>query len=160
MNRKYIKKLFTLLGMLLLAGIMMVVLIGAKPAQAGFASKKTPTPTPAPTSTPTPTQAPFATPTPGPTTSVTGTWKIVSSPNVGTGTYGNQLNAVAVVSASNVWAVGFSPSPSGTPLYIQQSLVEHWNGSNWSVVSSPNPANEPDVELNGVAAIPFNSTSG
>lgn len=154
-DRKYTKRLYTVTGMLLFAGIIIVMLIGAgvKPAQAGFTRKKSPTPTPAPTSTPTPTLAPFPTPTPGPITSVTGTWKIVSSPNVGTGTHGNELNAVAVVSSSNVWAVGFSPAPSGTPLYIQQGLVEHWNGSSWSVVSSPNPANQPDVELNGVAAI-------
>jgi hypothetical protein len=72
---------------------------------------------------------------------------------VGSGTYGNQLNAVVVVTANDVWAVGFSPHPSGTPLYIRQTLIEHWNGSNWSVVASPNPAGKTWVVLNGVAAI-------
>jgi hypothetical protein len=52
-----------------------------------------------------------------------------------------------------VWAVGFSPHPSGTPLYIRQTLIEHWNGSNWSVVPSPNPAGKTWVVLNGVDAI-------
>jgi hypothetical protein len=96
---------------------------------------------------------PYATPTPGPTTTVAGTWKIVSSPNVGTGTFGNQLNAVAVASATDVWSVGFSPDPSGTPLYVRRSLIEHWDGTIWSVVTSPNPAGKPDVELNGVDAM-------
>jgi hypothetical protein len=75
---------------------------------------------------------------------------------VGTGTFGNYLNAVAAVSANDVWAVGFSPDPSGTPLYIHRSLIEHWNGTSWSVVPSPNPAGKPDVQLNGVAAISAN----
>jgi hypothetical protein len=75
---------------------------------------------------------------------------------VGSGTYGNRLNGVAVVSANDVWAVGFSPHPSGTPLYIRQTLIEHWNGSNWSVVPSPNPAGKTYVVLNGVAAISAN----
>ena len=101
-NRKYSKRLPILLGMLLLNGTLIGVLAitGAQPVQAGpsFARKtRTPTQTPTPIYTPTQTPAPFVSPTPGPTTTVDGTWKIVSSPNVGTGTYGNQLNAVAAV---------------------------------------------------------------
>jgi hypothetical protein len=72
---------------------------------------------------------------------------------VGTGTYGNQLNAAAAVAANDVWAVGFSPHPSGTPLYIRQTLIEHWDGASWSVIPSPNPAGKTYVVLNGVAAI-------
>jgi hypothetical protein len=58
-----------------------------------------------------------------------------------------------VVSANDVWAVGFSPHPSGTPQYLRQTLIEHWNGSSWSVVPSPNPAGKTYVVLNGAAAI-------
>jgi hypothetical protein len=156
-NRKYLKRLSILLGMLLLNGTLIGVLAitEVQPIQAGPSAKKTRTPTrtPTPIYTPTPTSVLYATPTPGPTTTVDGTWKIVSSPNVGTGTYGNQLNAVAVVSANDVWAVGFSPHPSGTPPYIRQSLIEHWDGSNWRVIPSPNPAGKTYVVLNGVAAI-------
>ena len=155
--QKYLKRSPILLGMLLLNGMLIGVLTitGAQPVQAGPSARKTRTPTrtPTPIYTATQTPAPFWTPTPGPTTTVNGTWKIVSSPNVGTGTYGNQLNAVAVVSASDVWAVGFSPHPSGTPLYIRQTLTEHWDGRNWSVVASPNPAGKTYVVLNGVAAV-------
>jgi hypothetical protein len=161
-NRKYLNRLPILLGMLLLNATLIGILVmtGVQPAQAGPSARKTKTPTRSATQTPiyTPTQtpAPFSTPTPGPTTPVNGTWKIVTSPNVGTGTYGNQLNAVAVVSANDVWAVGFSPHPSGTPLYIRQPLIEHWSGQSWNVVSSPNPAGNTYVELNGVAAISAN----
>lgn len=158
--RTYLKRWPTLVGMLILNSTLIGVLViaGSQPVQAGPSAKKTRTPTPTPTSISTATQtpAPFATPTPGPTTSVDGTWKIVSSPNVGTGTYGNQLNAITVVSANSVWAVGFSPHPSGSPLYIRQTLVEHWDGSRWSVVASPNPAGKTFVVLNGVDAISAN----
>ena len=154
-RRKYLKGLLMLFGILLLAAtqVGMVARTGTQTGPAEFAARRTPTPTRAPTSTPTPTPMPYASPTPGPTTTVDGTWKIVSSPNVGTGTFGNTLNAAAVASANDVWAVGFSPAPSGTPLYIRQSLIEHWDGSAWSVIASPNPAGKPDVELNGVAVI-------
>lgn len=155
--RKYLKRLPVLIGMLLLNGTLICVLVmtGVQPVQAGPSAKKTKTPTRTPTPIPisTPTLAPFYSPTPGPTTAVAGTWKIVSSPNVGSGTYGNRLNAVAVVSANDVWAVGFSPHPSGTPLYIRQTLTEHWDGKHWSVVPSPNPAGKTYVVLNGVDAL-------
>src|SRR5215216_3417360 len=155
--QKYCKRMPMLLGMLILNSTLIGVLVmtGAQPVQAGPSARKTktPTPTPRPVNTTTQTPASFSTPTRGPTTTVDGTWKIVSSPNVGSGTYGNQLNAVAVVSASDVWAVGFSPHPSGTPLYIRQTLTEHWDGRNWSAIPSPNPAGKTFVVLNGVDAV-------
>jgi hypothetical protein len=52
--------------------------------------------------------------------------------------------------------VGFSPHPSGSPLYIRQTLIEHWDGRNWSVVASPNPQGKTWVQLNGVAAVSAN----
>ena len=159
--RKYLKRLPILHAMLLLNATLIGVLVmtWAQPVQAGPAAKRrtaTPTALQTPINTPTATPAPFITPTPGPTSPVDGTWRIVSSPNVGTGTYGNQLNGVAVVSANDVWAVGFSPHPSGTPLYIRQTLIERWNGNSWSVVASPNPTGDTDVVLNGVAAVSAN----
>src|SRR2546421_12759221 len=54
-------------------------------------------------------------------------WSVVQSPNVGTSS--NDLNGVAVVSSSNVWAVGEDNT--------NQALIEQWNGSSWKVVSSP-----------------------
>ena len=159
-NQKYVNPYSMRLAVLLLVGILVAVLAGvpAQAVQAGPLAKRTrtPIPTSTPLNTPIQTPAPFFTPTPGPTTTVDGTWKIVPSPNVGSGTFGNQLNAVAVISANNVWAVGFSPDPSGTPLYIRRTLIEHWNGTSWSVSPSPNPGTDTYVELNGVAAISAN----
>lgn len=75
------------------------------------------------------------------------TWKIVSSPNANTP--GNQLVAVAVVSPSDVWAVGNSTNSSG----INRTLTLHWNGAKWSVVFSPNRGTDNNF-LRGVARIP------
>ena len=59
-----------------------------------------------------------------------------------------QLNGIAAVSASDVWAVGF---------YIDggdNTLIEHWNGSSWKVVPSPNlGVQHVDVSLSSVAAV-------
>ncbi len=61
-------------------------------------------------------------------------WQIVTSPNPGS-VY-NTLYGVTALSASNVWAVGYYVSTPG----VTQTLVEHWNGSQWNVVNSPSPA--------------------
>ena len=74
-------------------------------------------------------------------------WSVVPSPNVGT-TYDNYLKGVAAVSATNVWAVGYYYN--GT---VYQTLMEHWNGSAWSVVSSPNAGTSYDNYLTGVGAV-------
>ena len=76
--------------------------------------------------------------------SLAASWKVVSSPNVGTSF--NPLNGVAAVSASNLWAVGSSLNSSGT-----STLIEHWNGTSWQVVSSPNVGTY--NYLYGVAAV-------
>src|SRR5260370_33151682 len=60
-------------------------------------------------------------------------WSRVPSP--GAGTSGSELDGVAVVSASDIWAVG---SYFNLTLNSSQTLVEHWNGSHWQVVPSSN----------------------
>ncbi len=64
------------------------------------------------------------------------TWSVVSSPNPnpGTGQPVDELDGISVNSASDIWAVGGSTSSS---LGTDQTLVEHWDGSAWSAVSSP-----------------------
>lgn len=59
-------------------------------------------------------------------------WSIVSTPDEGSGS--NYLQNVAVVSGADVWAVGFYENSS----HVEQTLAEHWNGSSWSVVATPN----------------------
>jgi hypothetical protein len=108
-----------------------------------------------PKPTPTPTAVATATPTPVP---VTGTWQVVPSPaiDVSQSTWGAKLNAVAVVSATDVWAVGFGPQLGG-PAYAKQTLIEHWDGTSWSIVPSPNPPSAySEVELDGVFALAAN----
>lgn len=61
-----------------------------------------------------------------------GSWQVVQNPNPGT--YGDRLYGVTVVTASDVWAVGYAYiSPSA-----QQTLVEHWDGTKWTVIPSAN----------------------
>mgnify|MGYP001248756381 CR=1 FL=1 len=89
------------------------------------------------------------------TTPVTGTWKVVPSPpiDVSHSTFGAKLNAVTVVSSTDIWAVGFGPLPGGAA-FVKQTLIEHWNGTRWSIVPSPNPpAQFANVELDGVFAL-------
>ena len=76
-------------------------------------------------------------------------WRIVPSPSFTTGADGvyNSLNDVAVVSSSNVWAVGSHTAANGA----YQTLVEHWDGTSWSVVPSPSPSTTTN-SLNGVVA--------
>ena len=78
-------------------------------------------------------------------------WQVV--PSGSPGTYLNQLNAVAAASANDVWAVGYYVNGSGG---AYQTLVEHWNGTSWLVVSSPN-VGAIDNFLSGVAAIAANN---
>src|SRR5207249_1249822 len=75
---------------------------------------------------------------------------VVSSPNAGAGN--NYLEGVGVASANDVWAVGYYQNGTGTPF---QTLVERWNGTAWSVVSSPNAGIRSNF-LNGVAAVSAN----
>lgn len=74
------------------------------------------------------------------------TWSNIASPSPGSG--GNSLDGVTAISANNVWAVGYQFGSSGT----FQTLIEQWNGTQWSVVSSPNPGSYGN-DLNGVTAI-------
>lgn len=62
-------------------------------------------------------------------------WKVVPSPNPGTP---NRLYGVKAITPKNIWAVGnqFIPAIQGN-----QTLIEHWNGTSWSVVASPSIPN-------------------
>jgi len=71
-------------------------------------------------------------------------WSIVASPNNGTSS--NYLNGVTCASASDCWAVGYAFSVS---LLNYQTLIEHWNGTSWSIVASPNTGTLQNV-LRGV----------
>lgn len=81
------------------------------------------------------------------TTPGVGAWEHVPSPNPSD--EGNYLTAVATVSDNDVWTVGTSwYRPNSNP----GTLTEHWDGSAWRVVRSPN-ATPGYNELYGVAAV-------
>jgi hypothetical protein len=73
----------------------------------------------------------------------------MSSPSPGT--QFNELNGVAAISANDVWAVGIAETNG-----VQQTLIEHWDGSNWSVVASPNATGTVTNQLYAVAAVSTN----
>lgn len=85
---------------------------------------------------------------------VSGSWQRAASSNVGA-TSNNQLFGVAAVSESDVWAVGWAQDPIG-PSYVKRTLIQHFNGSSWSIVQSPTPANDIDSKLYGVAGLSAN----
>jgi hypothetical protein len=72
------------------------------------------------------------------------TWSVVPAPDPGS--TGNHLYAVDAVSPDNVWAVGQQLGRRAP----DQGLVEHWNGTRWSVV--PMPASSATVLLDAVVA--------
>jgi hypothetical protein len=61
-------------------------------------------------------------------------WVVVPAPNTSTAEQ-NVLNGVACVSNSQCWAVGTYFNGS---LGLGQTLIEEWNGTSWSITSSPN----------------------
>lgn len=78
-------------------------------------------------------------------------WSLVPSPNGGMFGDDNVLDAIDGVSANDMWAVGYIYPKGGSP----KSLAMHWNGSNWTMSSTPNPGAY-FTELLGVTAIAAN----
>src|SRR5262249_38080731 len=74
-----------------------------------------------------------------PSSSCVLTWTEVSMP---TGVH-DYLNGIAAGSSTDIWAVG---SSAGT------TLTDHWNGTAWSIVSSPSVASATN-RLNAVTVI-------
>src|SRR5260370_41668 len=73
-------------------------------------------------------------------------WTGVQPPNPSLSV--NSLSSVAVLSSCNAWAVGaYSNGTAG------QTLIEHWNGSSWTQVASPNPGGTfQDLDVAAAAA--------
>jgi hypothetical protein len=75
-------------------------------------------------------------------------WRVVTSPNAGT-SGDNALTSVAALSNTNAWAVGSSRTATS-----RKSLIQRWNGTSWSIVSSPNPGTLGNSLLGVEAAAP------
>ncbi len=88
-------------------------------------------------------------------------WAIVPSPNATT-TDNNGLGGVTCASASDCWAVGNytyyyntlpppAPCESNTCIPYTQTLIEHWDGTAWTIVASPNSSPTENNWLSSVA---------
>jgi Phosphoesterase family len=73
-------------------------------------------------------------------------WTAYPLPDVGLNE--NSLLAVSMLPSGNTWAVGYFVNS----VYKQKTLVEHFDGTTWSVVSSPSPGDRQNI-LYGVVAI-------
>jgi len=120
-----------------------------------------PSPPPTPIASPSPTPTATSLPSPSPTpTPVTGTWQVVPSPtlDVSQSTFGAKLNGVGVVTATDIWAVGYGPPIPGEPRFVKHTLIEHWDGARWSIVPSADPpVATPQAELFSVFALSANN---
>jgi len=76
-------------------------------------------------------------------------WSIVPSPNVGAD--GNVLSSVITISPNDAWTVGYYTDSMG----YQKALIEHWDGSSWSVVANPSPDSN-YYALRGISAVSAN----
>src|ERR1044071_732255 len=77
-------------------------------------------------------------------------WEIVASSNAGR--QANSLSSVTAVADNDVWAVGWA---FNAQLNAYRTVTEHWNGTRWSLVRSPNATNGYNF-LNGVGIVAAN----
>ncbi len=73
-------------------------------------------------------------------------WAIVPSPNPAS--LASYLAGVAAIATDDVWTVGHYLDSNG----VYRTLVEHWDGTSWTIVATPNVGNGPNA-LNGIAAL-------
>jgi hypothetical protein len=74
-------------------------------------------------------------------------WMVVPASDVGLNY--SWFYGVAATSTSDVWAVGWADTSGSSPT---QTLVEHWDGTSWRIVPSPNIGTSNNI-LFGVTAI-------
>ncbi len=83
----------------------------------------------------------------GPVLAVGG-WTIVAAPPTGQNA---TLTSVAAVSGRDGWAIGYHSGAAFTNVGAK-ALIDHWNGTAWHVVASPNAGSTDEVSA--VAASP------
>lgn len=74
-------------------------------------------------------------------------WTVVSTPSPHNNV--DVLSAVADISLTNAWAVGYGEGSNG----FSQALIEHFNGTSWSVVTAPADTGNLDESLSAIAAV-------
>ena len=64
------------------------------------------------------------------------------------------VGPLSALSPANVWAVGTGPGvPTGGFSAHPTAVIEHWDGTSWTVVPSPNPNPQGNNGLGAVAAV-------
>jgi hypothetical protein len=84
-------------------------------------------------------------------------WKSVATPNAGQGT--NKLNAVLALAPNDVWAVGFSTPVAPPKKAATLTLIEHFDGTSWVVVPSPNVGLNSANQSNRLLGLTANSAN-
>lgn len=84
-------------------------------------------------------------------------WKRVATPNVGEGT--NKLNAVQALASNDVWTVGFSTPVAPPKQAATLTLIEHFDGTSWAVVPSPNVGPNGGNQSNRLLGLTANSAN-
>ncbi len=78
-------------------------------------------------------------------------WSLATSPDT-SATAANQLTGISADSPTDVWAAGsFTGGTVTAP--VNQTLIEHYNGTAWSVVTSPNAGTSVANQLTGAVAL-------
>lgn len=86
------------------------------------------------------------------------TWNVVKSPSPSSSSHyleaSNVLSAVTATGPNDVWAVGTYNTTKATDA-ADHTLIEHWNGSRWTLVQSPDAQTgyDSDNRLDGIAAL-------
>lgn len=69
-------------------------------------------------------------------------WTVMRTPNPGT--RDNYVDGIVAVSSTDVWAAGYF-SDIGKHTAEATSLMMHWDGTEWSLIRSPNPSRSLNV---------------
>jgi len=78
-------------------------------------------------------------------------WTVAPSPDPGSA--GNHLTGVGAISPTDIWAVGWFTSDASDSAK-DQPLIEHWDGSSWTVVPGPDLGSGPrGSQLTSVRAV-------
>src|SRR2546422_942175 len=83
-------------------------------------------------------------------------WAVIPSPNAGQGF--NVLTGVVAVAPNDAWAVGYFTEQANSTRPAK-TLVEHWDGTSWTIVPSPNVGPHTEFQSNqlyGITAVSAN----
>jgi hypothetical protein len=84
-------------------------------------------------------------------------WQQVATPRVGSGA--NELNGVLALATNDVWAVGSSTPVPPPQEAATLTLIEHYDGTKWSVIPSPNVGPGSVFQSNRLFGLTANSST-